>query len=45
LLKDIFITGPTIHQDLLSIALRFRTHVYAMTADISKMYRQIKNHP
>ena len=37
--------GPTIQQDLLSIVLRFRMHTYAMTADISKMYRQIRVHP
>ena len=36
---------PTIQQDLISTVLRFRMHVYAMTADISKMYRQIRGHP
>jgi hypothetical protein len=44
-LNDILMIGPTIQRDLLSIVLRFRTHVYAMMADISKMYRQIKIHP
>jgi hypothetical protein len=43
--NDILMTGSTIQQVLLSTILRFRTHVYAMTADISKMYRQIKIHP
>lgn len=33
--------GPTIQQDLFSILTRFRTFQYAMTADITKMYRQI----
>lgn len=34
--------GPTIQQDLFSIMMRFRQYVYAISADISKMYRQIK---
>jgi hypothetical protein len=44
-LNDIVMTGPIIQQDLLSIVLRFRTRIYSMTADISKMYRQITIHP
>lgn len=44
-LNDILMVGPTIQQDLVSILLRFRTHIYAMTADITKMYRQIRVHP
>ncbi|XP_075211192.1 uncharacterized protein LOC142318507 [Lycorma delicatula] len=40
-LNDTLIVGPTVQQDLISIVLRFRTHVYAMTADIAKMYRQV----
>jgi hypothetical protein len=44
-LNDMFMVGPTIQQDLLSIVLRFRMHMYAMTADISKMYQQIRVHP
>ena len=44
-LNDILMVGPTIQQDLLSIILRFRMHRYVMTADISKMYRQIPVHP
>ena len=40
-LNDMLMVGPTIQQDLISIILRFRMHRYAMTADISKMYRQI----
>jgi hypothetical protein len=38
-MNDMLMVGPTIQQDLISIILRFRMHVYAMTADISKMYR------
>jgi hypothetical protein len=44
-LNDILMFGPTIQQDLLSIILRFRMHRYVMTANISKMYRQIRVHP
>ena len=43
-LNDILIVGPTIQQDLLSIILRLRMYRYVMTADISKMYRQIRVH-
>ena len=44
-LNDMLMVGPTIQQDLISIVLRFRMHIYAMAADISKMYRQIRVHP
>lgn len=44
LLNDILIVRPTIQQDLLSILLRFRKHVYAFTADIIKMYRKVEIH-
>ena len=44
-MNDMLMVGPTIQQDLISIELRFRLHMYAMTADISKMYRQIRMHP
>ncbi|XP_025836570.1 uncharacterized protein LOC112906526 [Agrilus planipennis] len=40
-LNDIQYTGPTIQSDLLSILLRFRQHDFVITADITKMYRQI----
>jgi hypothetical protein len=43
-LNDILMVGPTFQQDLISIVLRFRMDMYAITADISKMYRQIKVH-
>ena len=36
--------GPTIQQDLYSIVLRFRTYQIAFTADIAKMYRQVRIH-
>lgn len=40
-LNDVQYVGPTLQQDIFSILNRFRTHLYVMTADISKMYRQI----
>ncbi|XP_018374037.1 PREDICTED: uncharacterized protein LOC108768190, partial [Trachymyrmex cornetzi] len=43
-LNDSLLVGPTIQEDLFSILLRFRTFSYAMTADITKMYRQILFH-
>ncbi|XP_018397196.1 PREDICTED: uncharacterized protein LOC108775361 [Cyphomyrmex costatus] len=40
-LNDALLVGPTIQEDLFSHLVRFRTFRYAMTADITKMYRQI----
>ncbi|XP_018399979.1 PREDICTED: uncharacterized protein LOC108777551, partial [Cyphomyrmex costatus] len=40
-LNDALTVGPVVQQDLMSILLRFRTHRYAILADIIKMYRQI----
>lgn len=40
-LNDILAVGPTIQDDLFSIIVRFRTHNYVLSADITKMYRQI----
>jgi len=37
--------APTIQQTLLLTLLSFLTHRYALTADISKMYRQFMEHP
>ncbi|UYV62413.1 hypothetical protein LAZ67_2000471, partial [Cordylochernes scorpioides] len=37
--------GPKIQQDVFFILLRFRTYPVAITADIEKMYRQIRIHP
>jgi len=44
-LNDVLSVGPVVQQDLLSILLRFRTHRYAVAADIVKMYRQILIEP
>lgn len=40
-LNDILIKGPVIQDELICIIPRFRTHKYAMSADIEKIYRQI----
>lgn len=40
-LNDTLMTGPTIQDDLFSIISRFCTYQYVLTADITKMYRQI----
>ncbi|XP_060846165.1 uncharacterized protein LOC132925818 [Rhopalosiphum padi] len=40
-LNNVLLKGPTIQDDLLNILARFRTYKYAISADISKMYRQI----
>nr|XP_049466958.1 uncharacterized protein LOC125908310 [Anopheles coluzzii] len=37
--------GPTIQQDATSILLRFRTQPIALTAYVTKMYRQVWIHP
>ncbi|UYV66679.1 K02A2.6-like, partial [Cordylochernes scorpioides] len=37
--------GPKIQQDVFFILLRFRTYPVAITADIEKMYHQIRIHP
>jgi len=41
-LNDSMLTGPRIQEDLFQILLRWRKHCVALTADIEKMYRQIK---
>jgi len=42
---DALLMGPTVQQDLISILMRFRFFTYVITADITKMYRQILMHP
>lgn len=41
-LNDELMIGPTIQELLTTILTRWRTHRYVFTADIEKMYRQIK---
>ncbi|XP_055920468.1 uncharacterized protein LOC129952067 [Eupeodes corollae] len=40
-LNDSLLVGPTIQRDLFSICLRYRLHLYVISGDIEKMYRQI----
>lgn len=40
-LNNILLIGPTVQDDLFAIISRFRLHKYVMTADVTKMYRQI----
>jgi hypothetical protein len=40
-LNDVLAVGPRLQDDLASIIVRFRFHQFVITADISKMYRQI----
>jgi hypothetical protein len=42
--NDTPLVGPTIQQELYSIALRIRTYQITFTADITKMYRQVRIH-
>ncbi|XP_024893519.1 uncharacterized protein LOC112468532 [Temnothorax curvispinosus] len=44
-LNDVLLAGPTLQEDMFSIVTRFRTHRYVLSADIEKMYRQVKVHP
>lgn len=40
-LNEILANGPMLQEDLSSIMVRFRKHKYVLSADITKMYRQI----
>nr|XP_049464908.1 uncharacterized protein LOC125907331 [Anopheles coluzzii] len=44
-LNDTLMVGPTIQQDATSILLWFWTQPIALTADVTKMYRQVWIHP
>ncbi|UYV62714.1 hypothetical protein LAZ67_2001673 [Cordylochernes scorpioides] len=44
-LNDILHTGPKLQKDIFPLLLRFRFHPIAISADITKMYRQILVHP
>ncbi|XP_055623288.1 uncharacterized protein LOC129766713 [Toxorhynchites rutilus septentrionalis] len=43
-LNEALLTGPTIQDELLDLMLRFRKHLIALVADVTKMYRQILIH-
>ncbi|KMQ82431.1 hypothetical protein RF55_23019, partial [Lasius niger] len=44
-LNDHLLTGPNLLPALADVLLRWRTHRYAVVADIEKMYRQVLVHP
>ena len=41
-LNQSLLVGPTLYPSLVSIMLKFRTYPIAITADISKMYREVE---
>ncbi|XP_044315250.1 uncharacterized protein LOC123037658 [Drosophila rhopaloa] len=41
-LNDSLFTGPSIQRDLFAVCLRFRMYKFAFSADIVKMFRQIR---
>ena len=41
-LNDLLAPGPTLHPQLDTILMRFRTYRVALTGDISKMYREVE---
>ena len=41
-LNDTLLTGPTLHPKLETVLLKFRTYPIAVSADISKMYREVE---
>ena len=43
-LNDTLMVGPTIQDDMFSTFTQFRTLLYALTADIAQMYRQVQLH-
>ena len=40
-LNDTLLVSPTVHSSLIDVLLRFQHHRYALTTDVSKMYRAI----
>ncbi|XP_050338064.1 uncharacterized protein LOC126764420 [Bactrocera neohumeralis] len=40
-LNDLLLVGPTIQTELYRLLLRFRLYRYAITADVTKIYRQV----
>lgn len=43
-LNDWQLIGPRLQADLATLVMRFRRHAVALTADIAKMYRQVRVH-
>lgn len=44
-LNDTLLNGPILQDTLYKLLLRFRSYSYVLTADIEKMFRQIRVHP
>ncbi|XP_065089199.1 uncharacterized protein LOC135710528 [Ochlerotatus camptorhynchus] len=44
-LNEVLMIGPKIQNDLFTIQLRFRMHIYAFSGDVEKMFRQVKLDP
>ncbi|XP_078032623.1 uncharacterized protein LOC144467610 [Augochlora pura] len=44
-LNDTLLVGSTIQDDIFQLIIRFRTYNYVLTADIEKMFRQVRIHP
>ncbi|XP_053597353.1 uncharacterized protein LOC128668428 [Microplitis demolitor] len=44
-LNDALMVGPKLQDDLFILLIRYRSHTIVLTADIEKMYRQIRVHP
>ncbi|XP_050076613.1 uncharacterized protein LOC126563872 [Anopheles maculipalpis] len=42
-LNDKLLVGPVIQDDLFTIIVRFRSHAITLSADVEKMYRQIRH--
>nr|XP_012135784.1 PREDICTED: uncharacterized protein LOC105661897 [Megachile rotundata] len=43
-LNDTLLVGPTIQDDIFTLIVRFRSYNYVLTADVEKMYRQVRVH-
>ncbi|XP_036145647.1 uncharacterized protein LOC118646570 [Monomorium pharaonis] len=43
-LNDVLMSGPVLQEDVFSIVTRFRSYSYVLTADIEKMFRQVRLH-
>ncbi|XP_076230308.1 uncharacterized protein LOC116434332 [Nomia melanderi] len=43
-LNDALLNGPILQDTLYKLLLRFRSHSYVLTADVEKMFRQIRVH-
>ncbi|XP_058449460.1 uncharacterized protein LOC131429399 [Malaya genurostris] len=40
-LNDVMKTGPSVQNDIFTVNLRFRQHVFGFSGDVTKMFRQI----